>query len=310
MQLVPRHARAPADDPRVQKAVEDLLRAAGGFARTSTLLGAISRQQLDGLVRRGELVRVWHGVYASAEPDYWGKLAALDTFIGRRAVACMGTAAKLYGFDTEGTTALHILDPGVRVRPTVGLMVHQRVGAPLRRTDGRLATTPAWTAVEVARTLTRPRALATLDAALHSGICSPAELDAAAHEQRGRRGIVAVRDLLTLADARAESPMESEARLVMHDHGVPRPELQYVIDGTDESWRVDFAWPEHLVAAEYESIDWHSGPAEMLRDRRRLAGIQHGGWTVVPIVVSDVRLHPARLAARLTDHLERAAIAC
>ncbi|ORB30939.1 type IV toxin-antitoxin system AbiEi family antitoxin domain-containing protein [Mycolicibacterium parafortuitum] len=294
----------------MHKAVEDLVRAAGGYARTATLLGAISRQQLDGLVRRGELVRVWHGVYAMAEPDYWGRLAALDAFIGRRAVACMGTAARLYEFDTEATTAIHILDPGVRVRPTVGLMVHQRVGAPLRRVNGRLATTPAWTAVEVARTLTRPRALATLDAVLHSGLCSPAELDAAAHEQRGRRGIVRVRELLCIADGRAESPMESEARLVMHDFGVPRPELQYVIDGADGSWRVDFAWPEHLVAAEYESIDWHSGPAEMLRDRRRLAGIQHGGWTVVPIVVSDVRLHPARMAARLNDHLERAALAC
>ena len=119
------------------------------------------------------------------------------------------------------------------------------------------------------------------------------------------------RDCCEIVEAQAvPCPRCGKARLVMHDHGVPRPELQYVIDGTDESWRVDFAWPEHLVAAEYESIDWHSGPAEMLRDRRRLAGIQHGGWTVVPIVVSDVRLHPARLAARLTDHLERAAIAC
>jgi hypothetical protein len=43
----------------------------------------------------------------------------------------------------ETTSAIHVLDPGIRMRPTVGLMVHQRTGAPIRRIAGRLATTPA-----------------------------------------------------------------------------------------------------------------------------------------------------------------------
>lgn len=292
----------------MQKVVDEVLRRGGGYATTAALLEVVSRQQLDGLVHRRELVRVWHGVYAVAPPDPRGRLASLDAFLGQRAVACLGTAAGLYGFDTEATETLHILDPGTRVRSVEGLMVHQRVGAPLRRVDGRPATSPAWTAVEVARVLPRPRALATLDAALHSGLCTPADLAAAAHEQRRRRGIVKVRELLTIADGRAESPMESEARLVMHDHDLPRPELQYVIDGAhDDAWRVDFAWPEHHVAAEYDSMDWHSGRVAMLRDRARFAGLQHARWTVIPIVVTDVRVHPARLAARIADHLLRAA---
>jgi very-short-patch-repair endonuclease len=291
----------------VQNVVEDLFRSCGGYASTAAILRIITRQQLDGLVRRGELVRVWHGVYAMAEPDFLGRLRSLDTFIDQPAVACLGTAAKLYGFDTEGTQSTHILDPGARVRPTVGLTVHQRLGAPLQRFDGRLATAPAWTAIEVARQLRRPRALATLDAALHSGLCTPTELSAAADEQKGRRGIVAVRQLLPLADGRAESPMESEARLVMIDYGLPLPELQFEIQGPDESWRVDFAWPDHGVVAEYESVDWHAGRAAMLRDKARFAAIQHLGWTVIPIIVTDVRLHPARLAERIGDHLWRAA---
>lgn len=298
--------RPRTDDLSVQTAIEDVFRAGGGYASTATLLQIITRQQLDVLVSKRELMRVWHGVYAMAEPDYLGRLISLDTYIGQPAVACLGTAAKLYGFDTEGTTAIHILDPGVRIRPTVGLMVHQRSGAPLRRIRGRLATSPAWTAVEIARLLPRPRALATLDAALRSSLCTPADLEAAAAEQYGRRGIVAVRELLSIADGRAESAMESEARLVMHDHGVPRPELQYVISGGGGRWRVDFAWPAHKLAAEYESIDWHSGRAAMLRDKVRFAGIQHAGWTVIPIVVTDVRLYPERLAERIADHLWRA----
>lgn len=103
--------------------------------------------------------------------------------------------------------------------------------------------------------------------------------------------------------------MESEARLVMIDHGLPRPELQYAIHGFGETWRVDFAWPEHGVVAEYESIDWHVGKLEMLRDKARFAAIQQLGWTVIPIVVSDVRSYPERLAERIEEHLLRSALA-
>jgi len=281
------------------------LQTAGGLATTRQLLAVMTRQQLDVQVRKGGLVRVWSGVYAGGEPSTRERLAALDLLIGQEAVACLGTAAALHGFDTENTTVIHVFDPGTRLRPTVGLMVHQRTGAPLRRVAGRLATTPAWTASEVARQLPRPRALATLDAALHSARCTPAELARAVHEQRGRRGIVKVRELLACADGRAESAMESEARLLMIDHGLPRPELQYEIHGRDgQRWRVDFAWPEAGVVAEYDSIGWHAGRREMLRDKARFAAIQELGWTVVPIVATDIRRHADQLAERIAVHLE------
>lgn len=287
-----------------------LLDGLGGLATTEQLLTVMTRQQLDVQVKNGRLVRVWHGVYAAQPPSLLGRLAALDLFMGQHAVACMGTAAALHGFDTESTVAIHVLDPGVRMRPTVGLMVHQRIGARLQRVQGRLATSPAWTAVEVARQLRRPRALATLDAALHSTRCTRLEIQTAIAEQRGRRGIVKVRELVPLADGRAESAMESEARLVMIDHKLPPPELQYSISGRDgELWRVDFAWPAARLVAEYESIDWHVGRDEMLRDKRRWGKIQELGWTIVPIVIDDVRREPDRLAERLSTHLDRLRIA-
>jgi hypothetical protein len=282
----------------------------GGFATTTQLLKVMTRQQLDVQVTSGGIVRVWYGVYAAQQPNLLRRLAALDVFMGRQAIPCLGTAATLYGFDTESTTAIHVLDPGVRMRSTVGLMVHQRAGAPLQRVAGRLATAPAWTAVEIARQLRRPRALATLDAALKYTRCSRSEIESAVAEQRGRRGIAAVRELLPVADGRSESAMESEARLVMIDRGLPPPELQYPIRGRDgELWRVDFAWPEALVAAEYESIDWHAGRDEMLRDKERWGKIQELGWTIIPIIVPDVRREPDRLAKRIAAHLDRSRMA-
>ena len=96
----------------------------------------------------------------------------------------------------------------------------------------------------------------------------------------------------------------------MIDRGLPPPELQYPIRGRDgELWRVDFAWPEALVAAEYESIDWHAGRDEMLRDKVRWGKIQELGWTIIPIIVPDVRREPDRLAKRIAAHLDRSRMA-
>jgi len=283
--------------------IESVLLDRGGLATARELLTILSRKRLAGLVKAGRLFRVYHGVYAAEEPDILGKLAALDLVAGQSIVACMSTAAALYGFDTESTSRLHILDPGVRMRPSTSLMVHQRVGAPLRRVEGRLATAPAWTAIEVARTLRRPRVLAILDAALHVGACTRGELDAAVREQKGRRGIIKVRELIGYADGHAESPMESEVRLVFIDNRLPMPELQYpIVDCYGRVWRVDFAWPGAMVAAEYDSIEWHVGRDALLHDRLKTARLQECGWTTISMTVGDIRLDPIGLVARINSH--------
>lgn len=270
------------------------------------LLDVMSRKRLAELVAMGKLIRVCHGVYTFREPDILLKLTALDLLAGQPIVACMGTAAALYGFDTESTSRVHVLDPGVRMRPSRNLMVHQRIGAPLRRVEGRLATAPAWTVIEVARTLRRPRALATLDAALHVGACTTGELHAAIREQKGRRGIVKARELIGYADGLAESPMESEARLVFIDGGLPMPELQYsIVDRYGGLWRVDFAWPHAFVAAEYDSIEWHVGRDALLHDRLKTARLQECGWTTIPMTVDDIRSDPAGLLERIGAQLLR-----
>jgi hypothetical protein len=284
--------------------IHDLVSGCGGLVTAEQVQAVMSRKMLRTHVRAGDIVRVCHGVYALSPPGTAGKLAALDLMVGCAMVACMATAAWLYGFETEQDPRVHVLDPGVRVRPTDGVMVHQRVGAPLRRVNGRLATTPAWTAVEVARGLRRPRALATLVAALHVGACTVLDLEAAVREQTGRRGIVHVRELLAYADGRAESPMESEARLVFIDGGLPMPELQYeIVDLCGDLWRVDFAWPDAMVVAEYDSMEWHANPKIWKRDRVKVERLKDCGWTTVPIVVDDVRLHPWELVNRIARRL-------
>lgn len=288
--------------------LDRLLDSQGGVATSGQILSQLTRRGLEAQVNTGVLERMWHGIYCRGEPTQELRLRGLDLACGTPVAVCLGTAAAMFGFDTEQAPDLHVLNPpGCALRCADGLVVHRRAGAPLIVRNGRRTTAPAWTAVEVARALRRPRALATLDAALRSGTCSLPELWRAAAQQKGRRGIVSVRDLLALADPRSESPMESEARLVIIDGGLPVPELQYeIVDGNGELRRLDFAWPGKRVAAEYDGMAWHSGPEAMRRDRRRQAALLDVGWQVVPIVFEDVRYRAWELVARIDGQLRRA----
>jgi hypothetical protein len=160
-------------------------------------------------LRCADLVRIWPGIYSLGPPDALTRLRGLDLRCGEHVAVCMGTAAAAFGFDTETVKALHVLNPaGHLLRNSAGLVVHRRDGA---------------------RSLRRPRALATLDAAVRSQTCTRHGLSAAAKAQVGRRGIVMIRELVAIARPESESPMESEARLAMLEGGLPEPELQYEI---------------------------------------------------------------------------------
>lgn len=289
-------------------ALQQLFKEQGGVATSGQILAIVSRYEFESVLKTKYLERIWHGVYCVGEPTDDLRLRGLDLSCGSSVAVCLNTAAAMFGFDTEAPSDLHVLNPpGHQLRPADGLVIHRRAGAPLVTTAGRPATSPAWTAVEVARSLWRPRALATLDAALRSGTCTRGEIWRAAVQQAGRRGIVAVRALIPLADERAESPMESEARLSMIDGGLPMPELQYeVIDGNGERRRLDFAWPQYRVAVEYDGVDWHSDPEALRNDRRRRLALQDIGWVVISVVFDDVRHHRWDFVARIDRELRLA----
>lgn len=290
------------DDP-----VAHLLDAQRGVITTSQARSHLTRRQLEAGLACGTLQRLWPGIYSRPEPDIFVKLRGLDLSAGVTVAACLSTAAALHGFDTENPEDVHILNPDDhQLRSAAGLMVHRRKGAPLTVHGDRPVTGAAWTAIEVARCLKRPRALATLDAALRSRTCDRRALHRAAKRQAGRRGIVAVRELIELADGLAELPMESEARLAMIDGGLPASVLQYeILDADGRLWRVDFAWPDAKVAAEYESDEWHNSPEALRDDRTRYAALQYIGWTVVWVLKEDVRQQPSEMCRRIEVQLNR-----
>ncbi|MCX5041794.1 hypothetical protein OG921_01130 [Aldersonia sp. NBC_00410] len=274
---------------------------AGGAATYAELTRACSRKRLRTLVACNEVAKLWHGIYAPNPVTLEHRLAGASLAYGRPVTACLGTAAQLFGFCTEPVPGLHILDTeDVHPHGHRGLVVHQRLGAPITKFDGQLVTEPAWTAIEFARTLPRPRALATMDAALATGLCDRDALRVAARRQGGRRGIVAVRQLVEIADGRAQSPMESETRLVFVDAEL-EPDLQVPV--LDEAgiprFYLDFGWREAMVGVEYDGDAFHSDPLAVRRDKARIGWMQDRGWLIIVVSADDVRRRPDALVARV-----------
>ena len=156
----------------------------------------------------------------------------------------MSHAAELYGFDTEADDRLHILDPGHPHAAATSSMVHQRIGAPLKGSRptgdsdrrGRPSKSRA-RCVDPARwPCSTPRC---------SSDAAHRRTRAAIDEQKGRRGIVEVRELIDYADAAPSLPMESEARAGAHSMADCLCRNCSTRSSTADGrlWRVDFAWP-------------------------------------------------------------------
>src|SRR5262249_27942126 len=111
-----------------------LLDRQGGVVTSAQALTFLTRRGLEAELNSGGLQKIWYGIYGRGRVDRGLQLRALDLATGTTVAACLGTAAAIYGFDTEETADLHVLNPpSQQLRSGDGLVVHRREGAPLTR---------------------------------------------------------------------------------------------------------------------------------------------------------------------------------
>ncbi|MFI2702554.1 type IV toxin-antitoxin system AbiEi family antitoxin domain-containing protein [Cellulosimicrobium composti] len=246
----------------------------------------LSDKDVAGLVRRGSVVRVTRGVYdVGAVP-----LAGRSWDERRLRAAWVGLLA--FGDDAVAVGSCALVLHGVRglpatVRPEAavprGRNRRDRDGIALRQFDagmtttelaGRRVATLDWALAQAVPELPRGHALAVLDSALHQGLADADGLRRAHEHARGRRGVARRHVVWGLADARAESPLESFARLDCVDEGVPPHTLQLpvhdhggrVVARGDMAWRYrDGRW----LVAELDGRDVHDTPDAVFADRAR-----------------------------------------
>lgn len=224
---------------------------------------------------------------------------------GPGAAASHRAAAVLWGMTgvkdrvVEIVTPRRLRSPGIVVHQTeVGLRSVTQVG-PIPATDPTRtlfdlgAVAPAWV-VESA-----------VDDALRRRLTTLADLwgllEAAGG--RGRRGTGVLRSLLRDRDPRSappESALESRLARLLREAGVPPPTPQLEVPvGGGRTARIDFAWPDAMVAVEADGYRYHSGRASWEHDLARRNALTGSGWRVIHVTWHDVSRRPEATVATI-----------
>ena len=95
---------------------------------------------------------------------------------------------------------------------------------------------------------------------------------------------------------------------MLHSSSLAEPVRQLRVDVTLSKWyRIDFAWPELLVAVEAEGFEWHGSRARWKADKIRVAALERLGWRVLVVTWDDVTQRRAETLDRIAMALaERA----
>ncbi|NEA33038.1 hypothetical protein [Streptomyces sp. SID13031] len=305
--------------------VRDALRAVfGGPLRHGELrrLG-LGDHDVQRLLRNGGLQRA-HGHYLDGAIEK--RLATIQCALAAhpRSVVSHHTAAELNGLRVwsdnsadppTGTVWLTCTPGRSRRNQKRSDVVLRRAGlspADFRSLGGLPVTSNARTTVDLARELPLPAAIVTVDHALASAVRRE-DLELVLRQQRRWPGIRRAQRAVEFGDPRSESALESIARVLFDQAGLPAPVLQAQF--WDGRWwaeeRVDFWWPEFRTVVEADGLAKFDAPTVKLRRRalrraferdQRLADrdleLVHFGW-------EDAVLRPDQLAERLTAAFAR-----
>jgi very-short-patch-repair endonuclease len=105
-------------------------------------------------------------------------------------------------------------------------------------------------------------------------------------------------------DGRAESPGETELRLVLVDAGITGFQLNLVvrIPASGRVRRLDIAFEREKVALEYQGLV-HLDPRRWRDDMTRVSQLESLGWMVVFVNAADLA-NPVELVDRIRRILE------
>lgn len=167
-------------------------------------------------------------------------------------------------------------------------------------TDGtplRLAG-PEWALFDLARHLDRTEAMVALDGAsrMGPGFDVKRSLPVLLARYPNLRGSRIALGRCALVEPMTESPMETRLRLFLIDLGFTGFQVQYRTPGLP--YRLDFAFPGHMVAVEYDGAG-HRDAAQHANDVRRWNRLRAAGWTVIPVTATLLYRRPDELAAHL-----------
>ena len=244
----------------------------------------------SGRLTRGQLR--WN--YIAIHPDvYIDKAAERTLVVNTRAAALWvpdgiiagRAAAALHGAGfVEDSTPIELIGRSRRVRAGV-IVREERIGADeITRVRDLTVSTPARTALDMARHLPRGEAIARLDALAAATGVDVQDVLALADRYPGARGIRKARAVVPMLDAGAQSPRESWLRMLVVDGGFPRPVTQIMVSDGLRTAFVDMGWEELRIGLEYDGEQHHSDRPQYVKDIARLEMLGKLDWLVIRVV--------------------------
>ncbi len=219
------------------------------------------------------------------------------------------TAAVLWGLPLplgqQAERTVHVTTPtGTRARRGRLIIGHQRELAAdqVRQRRGLPLTSPSRTFCDLSEILDLDDLVAVGDRVAHDHGAAAIEAELA-RRPRNRQSRV-LREAVALIDDRAESPKETELRLLLVRAGFGPFAANFVVRDASGRFiaRVDLALPAQRIAVEYEG-DHHRDRDQWRRDLARRRRLEALGWIYLPVTQADLS-DPADLLADL-----RAAVA-
>lgn len=245
--------------------------------------GVVTRQTL-----RTKYVKLHYNVYARAgmRLDATDRARAAWLWSRRTATLVGSSAAAMHGSlwlpDHVPAELAHARQPA-----PPGILIHRGAIADdeICLVASIYCTTPARTAYDIGRRVRADISIIRIDALLNATRCTVADVGRIADRYPGARGIRRLRAALDLADGGAESPKETELRLLLVRDGLPRPVTQVQVGKR----RIDMGWPEWKVGVEYDGAQHWTDPERHAEDIERLEYLAAHGWTIVRVSARQLR---------------------
>ena len=278
----------------------------------------ITSAQFRSLTRAGDLVRVRRGVYATrraiesagSDPlqDHALRVAGARASVGRHAVASHQSAALLHGIDllhhpANGTVWL-TRPPGRKAGQHIQHVHLFSAELPARHVTtlyGVRVTTATRTVIDLARSLAYMEGVVAVDSALRLGKTTDLGLADVLRTCARWPGIDRARRVTAFSTENAESVLESCARVVFAEEGLPPPVLQAAIATADGEFigRVDFCWPAYRVIAEADGMAKYEDPRRARDQIMRDIRLRDAGYKVVHFTWAELFGTPERVIDRI-----------
>lgn len=285
-------------------------------ARRITMLPFVGSEAVAaGAVNRYQLATRFEAVYRDVYVPKGQALTPVDKAIaawlwsGRDATAAGLSAAALHGtlwIDAKLPAELNHLHR----HKTSGILLHSDKLADdeVCFINGVPATTPARTAYDLGRRHGLTTAVVRLDALMQATNLKQPDIEVVAERHRGARGIVQLREAISLSDAGAESPQETRTRLVLTDAGLrpKRTQIEVFDEFGQFVGRIDMGWDDWLVGVEYDGIQHWTDPAIRTKDIDKQAKYEALGWRIIRVSADMLRHRPHVIVSRARAALRAA----